>query len=41
MAAERAGKRAPQRSEAERRYESLRKSSAREARISDGTGQDS
>ena len=41
MAAERAGKRAPQRSEAGRLYESLRKSSAREARISDGTGQDS
>ena len=41
MAAERAGKRAPQRSEAERRYGSLRKSSAREARISAETGQDS
>lgn len=41
MAAERAGKRAPQRSEAECPYESLRKSSARDARISGGTGQDS
>jgi len=41
MAAERAGKRAPQRSEAERRYGALRKSSAKDARISDGTGQDS
>ena len=41
MAAERAGKRAPQRNEAERPYESLRKSSARDARISGETGQDS
>lgn len=41
MAAERAGKRAQQRKEAERPYESLRKSSAKDARISDGTGQDS
>lgn len=41
MAAGRAGKRTPQRSEAERRYGALRKSSAKDARISDGTGQDS
>ena len=41
MAAERVGKRTPQRNEAERPYESLRKSSAKDARISGGTGQDS
>ena len=40
MAAERGGKRAPL-AGVRRRHGSLRKSSAREARISDGTGQDS